>query len=95
MSVHNEVRAQLLPIAQQPGVSFGVQVAMEAASALVAMDPYDEAATLALADCLSSSGRRIAARELLLRYAEDIRKELDESPSEIVTSQLKLAEPRR
>ena len=92
LSVHNEVRAQLLPIAQQPGVSFGVQVAMDAASALVTIDPFDEAATLALADCLSSSGRRIAARELLLRYAEDIRKELDESPSDLVARQLNLAE---
>ena len=92
LSVHNEVRAQLLPIAQQPGVSFGVQVAMDAASGLVTIDPFDEAATLALADCLSSSGRRMAARELLLRYAEDIRKELDESPSDLVARQLNLAE---
>jgi DNA-binding SARP family transcriptional activator len=82
--VHNEVRAQLLPIAVRPGVSFNVQVATDAASALVAMDPYDEAATLALADCLSSSGRRIAARELLVRYAEDVRSELEESPPTLV-----------
>jgi DNA-binding SARP family transcriptional activator len=65
---------------------------MDAASALVAIDPYDEAATLALADCLASSGRRIAARELLLRYAEDIRKELDEIPSDFVTRQLTQAD---
>ena len=77
LRVHNEVRAQLLPIAVHPGVSFNVQVALDAASALVAMDPYDEAATLALADCLSSSGRSVAARELLVRYAEEVRTELD------------------
>jgi DNA-binding SARP family transcriptional activator/tetratricopeptide (TPR) repeat protein len=85
LSVHNEVRAHLLPIAQRLGGSYSVQVAMDAASSLVAIDRYDEAATLALADCLSSSGRRIAARELLIRYAEEIRTELDESPSDLVT----------
>ena len=85
LGVHNEVRAQLLPIAQRPGVSFSVQVAMDAASALVTIDPYDEAATLALADCLSTSGRRIAARQLLVRYAEDVRSELDESPTPLAS----------
>jgi LuxR family maltose regulon positive regulatory protein len=84
VGVHNEVRAQLLPIALRPGVSFGVQVATDAAAALVAMDPFDEAATLALADCLSHSGRRVAARNLLVRYAEQIRTEFDESPSALV-----------
>ena len=85
LGVHNEVRAQLLPIALRPGLSFSVQVATDAASALVAIDPYDEAATLALADCLSSSGRRIAARQLLVRYAAEIRTELDESPSTLTS----------
>ena len=80
LRVHNEVRAKLLPIAARPGISFSVQVALDAASALVAMDPYDEAATLALADCLSSSGRKVAARELLAQFAQDIQTELEESP---------------
>ena len=85
LGIHNEVRAQFLPIALKPGVSFSVQVALDAASALVGMDPYDEAATLALADCLSHSGRRIAARDLLVRYAEQVRIELDEVPSNMVS----------
>jgi DNA-binding SARP family transcriptional activator len=57
---------------------------MDAASALMAIDPYDEAATLAMADCLSRSGRTVAARQMLVRYAERMRRELDEGPSEMV-----------
>jgi len=79
--VHNEVRARLLPIALQPNGAFDVQVATDAATALIAIDPFDEAATLALAECLSTSERRIAARDLLLRYADQLRTELDDEPS--------------
>jgi DNA-binding SARP family transcriptional activator len=81
VGMHNEVRARLLPIALQSDGMFDVQVATDAATALVSMDPFDEAATLALAECLSRSGRRVAARELLVRYAEQVRAELDEDPS--------------
>ncbi len=81
VGVHNEVRARLLPIALQSDGMFDVQVSTDAATALVSMDPFDEAATLALAECLSRSGRRMAARELLVRYAEQVRAELDEDPS--------------
>jgi len=59
---------------------------MNAAAALVAIDPFDEAATLALADCLSRSGRRRAARELLLRYADQARTELDEEASQTISA---------
>ena len=58
VTVHNEVRSRLLPIATQSHMSFDPQIAMDAAAALVALDPFDEAATLALAECLSRSGRR-------------------------------------
>ena len=81
VQVHNEVRARLLPIALQPTASFDVQVATDAAAALIGIDPFDEAATLALADCLTRSGRRIAARDLLIRYADQVRSELDDEPS--------------
>ena len=79
--VHNEVRARLLPIALGPNGSFDVEVATDAAAALIAIDPFDEAATLALAECLSRSGRRIAARDLLIRYADQLRTELEDEPS--------------
>ena len=81
ISVHNEVRARLLPIALQAGGSFDNQVATNAAAALVAIDPFDESATLALADCLSRSGRKVAARQLLVRYADQLRTEFDDEPS--------------
>ena len=86
LQVHNEVRARLLPIALQPNTLFDVQVATDAATALISIDPFDEAATLALAECLTRSGRRIAARDLLIRYADQVRSELDDEPSEAVVA---------
>ncbi len=82
--VHQYVRSCLLPIANGAGSSYDNDVALEAASALVSIDPFDEAATLALAECLSAGGRRVAARDLLLDFARLIRDELDEPPSEAV-----------
>ena len=79
--MHNEIRARLLPIASQSNSSFDVQVSLDAATALISIDPFDEPATLALAECFARSGRRIAARDLLVRYAEQMRTELDEKPS--------------
>jgi len=58
---------------------------MDAAAALVTIDPFDEAATLALAECLSRSGRRKAARELLVGYAAQLKTEFDEAPSREVS----------
>jgi ATP/maltotriose-dependent transcriptional regulator MalT/DNA-binding SARP family transcriptional activator len=84
LSVHNDVRSRLLPIAQQSAGVFDVQVATAAATALVLLDPFDESATIALADCLARSGKKIAARDLLVRYAEQVRSELDEDPSDTV-----------
>ncbi|MBA3424543.1 MAG: hypothetical protein H0U04_08355, partial [Rubrobacter sp.] len=81
VGVHNEIRARLLPIALQADASFNVQIATDAAAALTLIDPFDEVATLALAECLSRSGRRVAARQLLIRYAEQMRNEFEEDPS--------------
>ena len=78
ITVHNEVRSRLLPIATQSPAAFNVQVATDAAAALVGIDPFDEAATLALADGLSRSGRRRAARDVLVKYADQLRAEFDE-----------------
>lgn len=65
----------------RPGGSYGVQIQTSAATALTELDPFDEEATIALAECLTRSGRRIAARDLLVRYADQVRSELDEDPS--------------
>ena len=86
LSVHNEVRARLLPIALQADGSSDIQIATDAAAALIAIDPFDEAATLALAECLSRSGRRVAARDLLIRYADQVREELEDEPSAAVVT---------
>jgi ATP/maltotriose-dependent transcriptional regulator MalT/DNA-binding SARP family transcriptional activator len=92
LGIHNEVRARLLPIARQASAMFDIQLSMDAAAALIAMDPFDEAATLALADALSRSGKSVSARNLLIRYADRLRDELDEGPSpEVTTATMRLA----
>ena len=59
-------------------LSDAILVSVNAAAALIALDPYDEAAILALADGLSRSGRRVAARDLIVDYARRLQAELDE-----------------
>ncbi|MGQ0607995.1 MAG: BTAD domain-containing putative transcriptional regulator, partial [Chloroflexota bacterium] len=71
----------LMPIAMGAHTSYDIDIALRAASALVNIDPFDEGATIALADCLARSGRKVAARDLLLEFAKHIRDELDEAPS--------------
>jgi DNA-binding SARP family transcriptional activator len=74
----------LLPIAAASEGEFDVQVSLDAATALVSMDAFDEAATVALADAMARSGRRVAARDLLIRYADQIRRDLDDDPPQSV-----------
>ncbi len=88
MAIHNEIRSRLLPIAVQADGQYDLQVALDAAAALVGLDQFDEAATLALADCLSRSGRRVAARRLLAQYSDQVRRDLDEEPPAQVTAAL-------
>ncbi len=85
ITVHGEVRARLLPIAMQAS-GYELGVSLQAASALVTLDPFDEKAVLALADCLTRSGRRVAARDLIVDYATRLHAELDESPSQALTT---------
>jgi DNA-binding SARP family transcriptional activator len=85
LRAHDEVRSHLLPLATQPS-SYDLDVAVQAASAIVGLDPYDEAAVLALADCLARSGRRVAARDVVVDYARRLKTELEESPSDAVVS---------
>jgi ATP/maltotriose-dependent transcriptional regulator MalT/DNA-binding SARP family transcriptional activator len=79
LTVQNEVRSKLMPIATGDG--FDVETALAAAAALVTMDPYDETATLALADCLARTGRRVAAKDLLRRYRDQLARDLGDEPS--------------
>ena len=81
VAVHNEVRERLLPIATDEERAYDPELSALAASALVTLDPFDERATLALADSLSRSGRRVAAREVIVAFARRIQEELDEAPS--------------
>jgi len=60
---------------------FEADVTLRAASALVALDQYDEAAVLVLAGCLERSGQRVAARDLVVDFARRIHAELEEPPS--------------
>ncbi len=81
MQTHSDIRAALLPIARSETAAFDLEVALLAGRALLGLDPYDEAATLALARNLSASGQRIAARDLVLRYAQRLRADFEEEPS--------------
>jgi DNA-binding SARP family transcriptional activator len=58
-----------------------LDIATLAASALVTLDPFDEQATLALAECLAQSGRRVAARDLVIDFARRLQAEMEEGPS--------------
>ncbi len=86
--IHAEIRHALLPIALGRGTYVAADLGIRAASALIALDPFDEQAYLAIADRLAESGRRVAARELITRYARKLRSELDEPPSADLLSAL-------
>jgi DNA-binding SARP family transcriptional activator len=79
-TVHFEVRSCFLAIATRSD-GFDLDVATRAASALVTLDPYDETAVLVLAHCLEGSGRRVAARDLIVDFARRMHAELEEPPS--------------
>lgn len=87
--VHAEIRHTLLPVASAATSAIGDDLAIRAASALISLDEFDEQAYLAIAERLSSSGRRIAAREVITRYARKLRAELDEPPSADLVGALK------
>lgn len=80
--IHAEVRHALLPIARNRGRYRDDDLAIRAASALIRLDRFDEEAYIAIVERLASSGRRIAARELITRYAGRLKVDYDEDPSE-------------
>jgi DNA-binding SARP family transcriptional activator len=79
ISVHAEVRHALLPIAEGEGAT--PDLAIRAASALMVLDEFDESAALALIRQLIASGRRLSARDLVIRFTDKLRDELGEGPS--------------
>lgn len=79
--VHEEIRQHLLAIAGSAGTHFEVGAAAQAATALLALDPLDEGAILALADCYSQSGRKAAAQRVLVDFVKRLNSELELPPS--------------
>lgn len=84
LAIHEEVRERLLPIALAANNDYEPEVSAMAASALTSLDPYDEAAVLALADSLARTGRRVAARDLIVTFAQRLRAELDDDVPEAI-----------
>jgi DNA-binding SARP family transcriptional activator len=81
LSVHSDVRRFLLPIAQAGPNEFETELSIRAATTLLRLDPFDEAAVLALASAMTHSGKRIAARDLVVDYVKRVRHEFDDEPS--------------
>jgi DNA-binding SARP family transcriptional activator len=79
--VHGEVRQRLLAVAETPGSGFDVDVAAQAATSLLALDPFDETAIVALANCLTQSGRKAAAHRIVMDFVKRLHADLDLPPS--------------
>jgi LuxR family maltose regulon positive regulatory protein len=82
MRVHSEIRAALLPIARGEVLGHEDEWGFRAGCALATIDPYDESAYVAMIRHMSSSGRRSQARALVVGFAQRLRHELDEEPSD-------------
>jgi LuxR family transcriptional regulator, maltose regulon positive regulatory protein len=88
LAVHAEIREQLLPIARSPATSYEATVSARAAAAILSLDPFDEEAVMALAESMARSGRRAAAREVIVGFVRrmQIDLELDPSPDLVVAA---------
>jgi DNA-binding SARP family transcriptional activator len=82
LSVHAELRAALLPIAQGWSDAPADDLALRAGCALAAIDPFDETAHVAMIRHLAATGRRMQARSLAGSFSERLKRELDEEPSD-------------
>jgi DNA-binding SARP family transcriptional activator len=91
IAIHAEVRHALLPIAQGDGVS--PDLAIRAASALIVLDEFDETAALALIQQLIASGRRLTARDVVVRFTDKLQQELGEAPSSDLMTVLRILSP--
>jgi DNA-binding SARP family transcriptional activator len=79
-AVHAEVREVLIKMAEGM-TGLGPDTAVRAACALIELDPFDEAAHVAMAKQLDNAGKRVAARRTLERYVKQLESELDEQAS--------------
>ena len=86
-SIHAEVRQSLLQLATGD-FHAAPDLCIRAAGALIELDEFDDHAYAAMARHLDLSGRRVAARALISRYAKKLETELDESPSDLITTTL-------
>jgi DNA-binding SARP family transcriptional activator len=94
MSIEEELRSLLLPLATGKHSAADPLLATRAAAVLVELDPFDESANLALATQLTVTGRRAAARAHLDRYAMLLRRELgDQPPPGVVVAMRQLGSP--
>lgn len=84
VSVHGEVRRVLLPIAAAGSNEYRSEIAARAAEILLGLDPYDDAAVVALATAVASGGRKVAARGIVAEYVTRVQNEFQELPSEAV-----------
>jgi DNA-binding SARP family transcriptional activator len=92
MSIEEELRSLLLPMATGKHSAADPLLATRAAAVLVELDPFDESANLALATQLTVTGRRAAARAHLDRYAMLLNRELgDQPPSSVMAAMRQLA----
>jgi DNA-binding SARP family transcriptional activator len=82
MSVHADVRTVLLPLAEGRMPELGEDGAAAAGRVLMQLDPYDEAAHVAMVRSIARSGKRQQARVLLTEFATRMHVELDEQPSD-------------
>jgi ATP/maltotriose-dependent transcriptional regulator MalT/DNA-binding SARP family transcriptional activator len=81
LGVHAEVRSVLLPIATGDAAGEDKDWTLQAGCALAVLDPFDEAAHVAMIRHLAATGRRGQARTLATSFAARLREELDEEPS--------------
>jgi len=77
--VHERVRALLLPGAQD--ATRQPEERTRLAQAIIAIDPYDEAAVGALGRAMLDAGRRTASRAIIKDFARRLQNEFDEQPS--------------
>ena len=77
--VHEQIRAALLPAAQDMARDPNQRTRL--AQAIVAVDPYDEAGAACLARALLDAGRRAASRAVIKEFAGRLRADFDEEPS--------------
>lgn len=93
LTIHNEMRRYLLPIAQGDPGAFESDTVVRAAEALLRLDPFDEAAVLAMADALAASGRRVKAKSLVVDYIRRVRADMDDEPSASFVSAVSRYQP--